>query len=101
MDLKASSIQLTIKMPYIKDEQRKQLDSEIEILAARIATQGEESRDGCMNYTVTKLIRALYPLRYIHQNAVIGMLECVKQEHYRRVIADYEDLKAEENGDIE
>jgi len=31
---------------------------------------------------------------------VIGVLESVKMELYRRKIADYEDEKCEENGDV-
>jgi len=32
---------------------------------------------------------------------MIGVLECVKQEFYRRKVAPYEDIKIIENGDIE
>ena len=35
---------------------------------------------------------------YEKYNAVIGVLECVKQELYRRQIAPYEDEKCKENG---
>lgn len=32
--------------------------------------------------------------------ATLGTLEAVKQEFYRRVVAAYEDLKIQENGDV-
>lgn len=37
---------------------------------------------------------------YKDYNEVIGVLECVKQELYRRLIAPYEDKKKDENGDV-
>jgi len=30
----------------------------------------------------------------------MGVLECIKQEFYRRAVAPYEDKKKEENGDV-
>ena len=37
---------------------------------------------------------------YHAYNEIIGVLECVKQEFYRRMVAPYEDKKCEENGDV-
>jgi hypothetical protein len=37
---------------------------------------------------------------YKHINEIIGVLECAKQEFYRRVAAPYEDTKIQENGDV-
>jgi hypothetical protein len=39
-------------------------------------------------------------LSYKSINDVIGVLECVKQEFYRRIAVPYEDKKIEQNGDI-
>jgi hypothetical protein len=33
-------------------------------------------------------------------NAVVGVLGCVKDEFYRRLAVDYEDMKRCQNGDI-
>ena len=38
--------------------------------------------------------------KYSKINAIIGILECIKLELYRRVAAPYEDVKAAENGDV-
>lgn len=38
--------------------------------------------------------------RYEVYNAVEGVLSCIGQELYRRMIAPYEDRKKEENGDV-
>jgi hypothetical protein len=37
---------------------------------------------------------------YTRGNELIGVMECVKQEFYRRRLGIYEDLKLKENGDI-
>jgi len=37
---------------------------------------------------------------YADYNEVMGVLECVKQELYRRLIVPYENKKKEENGDV-
>jgi hypothetical protein len=37
---------------------------------------------------------------YDNFNEVIGVLECMKLELYRRMIAPYEDTKCKENGDV-
>ena len=56
--------------------------------------------DGELNYVITKIMKEVYPLRYYHINKAIGVLECIKQEFYRRVAAPYEDQKMKENGDV-
>jgi hypothetical protein len=58
---------------------------------------------GELNFAVTKLL-----CNYIQWcgesygafNAVIGVLECAKLELYRRKIAQHEDRKCAENGDV-
>lgn len=83
-------------MPYIKPEDRTVMDNGF-----------EPTTDGELNYVITKLVRRyLYakakggPIRYTMYNEVIGVLECAKQELYRRMIAPYEDEKIKENGDV-
>jgi hypothetical protein len=39
-------------------------------------------------------------LSYTEMQHVIGTLECVKMEMYRRMLSPYEDAKIAENGDI-
>lgn len=38
--------------------------------------------------------------KYDSLNAVIGVLECAKQEFYRRAAVPYENQKITENGDV-
>jgi hypothetical protein len=79
-------------MPYITREQRERLD----ILARQIKDAGE------LNYCLTRTILEYLGEnpRYQNYNDVIGVLECMKQEIYRRKIASYEDKKIIENGDV-
>lgn len=92
-------------MPYIKPEDRPKFDRAIQILAQNIETPGE------LNYVITKLCHSAAhgtpsdvdggsELCYSRINSVVGTLECVKQEFYRRVAVPYEDKKIEENGDV-
>ena len=57
--------------------------------------------DGCVNYSITKILDELYGGGgySVHERA-IGILECAKQEYYRRKLAPYEDKKRKENGDV-
>lgn len=88
-------------MPYIKQEDRERLNDDISILADEI-TDDRMGRPGEMNYTVSKLIDLVYgdDMRYADYNEVLGFLEGIKLELYRRKVAPYEDIKLEENGDL-
>jgi hypothetical protein len=79
-------------LPYITPQARDDL------FAKRNAdTSGE------LNFVITEEI-ADYILRkglsYETLNAVIGVLECAKQELYRRVISTYEDQACAKNGEV-
>jgi len=82
-------------MPYIPKEDRKELDDVIADLPAL--------RIGEMNYVITRLCHQYLDLEgecYDVYNELIGVLESAKMELYRRRIADYEDIKIKENGDV-
>jgi len=91
-------------MPYIKQEHRECLKDGITKLSHEIGYLyhfKRQTRDGLLNYTITKLIKELYPdAKYHDWNEVIGMLECCKLEVYRKMIGPYEDLKEIENGKV-
>ena len=93
-------------MPYIKQEQRVQVDAQIKELANSILnTIGDDKtqRAGVLNYTITKLLSEVYTLdevRYNDLNEIIGMFECCKHEFYRMAAAPYENLKRLENGSV-
>lgn len=84
-------------MPYINQEARRELNDKIDDLAGLIFTYGE------LNYAITRILHVyeLGGLRdYASYNAIIGVLECVKQELYRTEIVPYEEQKRAENGGI-
>lgn len=78
-------------MPYIRTEDRHRVEMNGPL------TVGE------LNYAITKLCTdylAAAGTSYGIINDVIGVLECAKQEFYRRVAVPYEDHKIKENGDV-
>ncbi len=78
-------------MPYIKSRRREDLD-----------TYDFPYTSGELNYVLTKEIIDYMgeSPNYMKFNEVMGVLECVKQELYRRLVAPYEDKKCAENGDV-
>ncbi|MEM4727151.1 MAG: hypothetical protein QXD04_02710 [Candidatus Bathyarchaeia archaeon] len=87
-------------MPYISRDRRPKYEKVLEELIGILKALPVEEVDGELNYVVTKILKEGYPLRYFHLNRAMGVLECVKQEFYRRVVAPYEDIKIRENGDV-
>jgi ribosomal protein S3AE len=87
-------------VPYVKQYKRNKYEKILEELVKILKALPPEEIDGELNYVVSKILREIYPLRYFHINKAIGVLECIKLEHYRRVAAPYEDSKIEETGDI-
>ncbi len=87
-------------MPYIKPEKREKYERTLKELIGILKSLPAEEVDGELNYVVTKILKEVYPLRYFHINKAMGVLECIKQEYYRRVVAPYEDIKMKESGDV-
>ena len=80
-------------MPYIDPDSRERLS--YNSLDVRIT--GELNyvlTKVCLNYTNKK------GLSYRSINDVLGALEGVKQEYYRRVAIPYEEQKMKDNGDV-
>ncbi len=87
-------------MPYIKREDRPKYDSLIQEVVREFAALPPETLDGHLNYFITRLLVSLYKPSYFNYNRVQGLLECVKQEFYRRRIAPYEEKKMQQHGDV-
>lgn len=88
-------------MPYIKKEDRPQIDNLVNPLIEHLKSLSLESQDGALNYAVTKIIKQIYPRKYFHLNRALGVLSAIAQELYRKVIGPYEETKIQENGDVE
>ena len=88
--------------PYIKRERRlllKQigLDKFLNNLFCQTISEGE------LNFIITRLLHRWIVEKgesYAEYNKLVGVLECAKLELYRKLIANYEDKKCEENGEI-
>jgi len=87
-------------MPYIKPHNReffdKITDELFRILKITDFSAGE------INYVISRLLWKIFESKkcYSTANALVGVLECIKLEFYRRKILKYEDIKKKENGDI-
>lgn len=82
-------------MPYIREDRRIEIEAGVKPQLA-----------GELNYKITKTILEYLAIQktshisYYMLNEILGVLEAVKLEFYRRVVASYEDQKIKENGDV-
>jgi len=91
-------------MPYIPEHLRERYKRFLKLIEQTMTLA-----PGHLNYVISKLCH-IYILRkgsgstiffsYKVLNEVIGVLESVKQEFYRKVAAPYEDKKKVENGPV-
>jgi hypothetical protein len=90
-------------MPYVKPEVRARLDGAVEALALALSNEGLDP--GAVNYALSRTIlrsaaMAGVQWRYSSITMVVGVLQTMVLEFYRRVAAPYEDAKRDENGDV-
>lgn len=89
-------------MPYIKRDDRRHYEEAINLICNRLAQR--EYAVGDINYVVTMIlkraVRSAGHCSYVQFNALMGVLECIKQEFYRRDVVPYERDKICENGDV-
>ena len=79
-------------MPYIRKSQREYIRTTLEM---------EKPGDLTFSFTETcRLYLERHGESYRTYNDILGSLECTKLELYRRKIAQYEDKKIKQNGDI-
>lgn len=86
-------------MPYIKKEYRNKFTPILNLLHDEI----RPANAGELNYLITMLMKDYVNSKdktYTTYNEVVGVLECAKQEFYRRDVSDYENVKIRENGDV-
>jgi hypothetical protein len=86
-------------MPYIKQSERQSIDADIQEFIGQIGGK-KITNVGELNYIITKLLLSMEPQNYSDYNSLIGVLECVKQEFYRRAVVAFEEKKKEQNGDV-
>lgn len=93
-------------MPYIGKEYRPYIDAKAQALAVAVIEESERGGKpfGLLNFAITRLlvhiIRMRLGLSYDTIKDVMGTLDCVGKEFYRRVAGKYEDRKCSEAGDV-
>jgi len=91
-------------VPYI--DKKRRAEYEKLVVAFRVANTTTSMSEGDLNYVLTTLVltwlRAVPEgaINYARLNTLLGVLESVKLEMYRRVIVPYENRKAMLNGDV-
>lgn len=89
-------------MPYIHKDDRAHYEDAINLICTRL-----DQREWCMgdmNYVFTMILKRATRGKvrcYMTLNELMGMVECVKQEFYRRDVVEYETEKIKQHGDIE
>jgi hypothetical protein len=89
-------------MPYIKQERRPWLQTEVFNLVDLLQKQGNGIIvNSDVTYAIYLLILSLYSDGdWEHKSDALKVLEDVKLEFYRKVLAPHADEKIKENGDI-
>lgn len=89
-------------MPYINKEIRPPLKEKADQLVESLKLLGDENLAGNLNFAISRIIWKLLEekTRYSRINELIGALECIKLEMYRRQAAPYENIKRDSNGDV-
>lgn len=78
-------------MPYLKQKDRDVLTTRAPITAGEL--------NYCITLMITEYVRNK-GLSYQTINDIVGALDGAKVEFQRRVVAPYEDIKIQENGDV-
>lgn len=80
-------------MPYITEDSRQDL----------LENDRSPETPGELNYLITVLCKDYADTNgysYTTFNEIVGVLECAKQEFYRKLIVNYENQKCIENGEV-
>lgn len=87
-------------MPYVKYIFREKMEKPLDELFGQLCLVPKEYRAGVFTYCIYKLMMDFHVNKFQEFAVMLGILESVKQEYYRRVVAPYEDIKIQENGDV-
>lgn len=86
-------------MPYIEQKDREKYKGIMKLI------EGQEliNSPGELNYFITKVCKIYLKqlgLKYTNINEIMGVLNCVAFEFYRKMAAGYEDHKENLNGEV-
>ena len=82
-------------MPYISPEKRSDMNKVVEAMKV----VGVKA-DGDLNYILFKYCKETVPSSYNSIKNFLGELDECRAEIRRRLLAPYEDMKIEQNGDV-
>lgn len=93
-------------MPYVRTPDRDELEPILQEFERYL--EGSTLLPGCLNYLISSMVdltalemqESGKKVGYTFYNEIIGVLECVKLELYRRATAPYEDQARENNGEV-
>lgn len=84
-------------MPYINQRDRDFFEPSLDEIVDSIQDPGDVCF--CIYYILQKVCKK-DSTRFKTISSLIGEVECAKMEFYRRIVAPYEDIKINENGDV-
>jgi len=89
-------------MPYIRQVDRKEFFGILTKIYNKISKiKDKQERVGLLSYLITSILTdCIEPRKYSDYTLLFGLLETIKHEIYRKMLAPYEDKKREENGDL-
>jgi hypothetical protein len=92
-------------MPYIQEHLKTFLKASISSVCNDMNNMDDHGTlsSGILNYLVSSICKDFLSIKgknYENLNAIIGALDCAKEEFRRRIVNPYEDVKSKENGDI-
>lgn len=96
-------------MPYIKQEDRAKWDKLVDEVFNNLHDGNARNIlpfdrvKGELNYFICRILARLllaYGSKYCVMQDILGLLDAVRSEYYRRIVSPYEDWKIEENGDV-
>jgi Domain of unknown function (DUF6899) len=87
-------------MPYIAQDNRKIYDSRLKDIVALV--RSGSNGPGDLNYCFSRIVWSIFDAApsYTAANTLLGVLEAVQKEFYRRKVVPYEDSKMIQNGDL-
>ncbi len=90
-------------MPYITPEKRNEVDGSNVIAHFTQVLKQSNWDEGVFNYIVSSVLQEWLDNNktcYRELSKLLGVLDSIKLEFYRRKISNYEDRKIKENGDV-
>ncbi len=89
-------------MPYLTDDARAKIDDHINDLID-VLVNSDVSVPGGLNYAICRVADGVIAAKgesYSLYNTLLGSVEAAKLEIYRRMVAPYEDVKCQHNGEV-